>query len=55
MEGYNVLDHIDPNKNYQISAKFTSLEFEKNPAQTKSGTTGILTGRLKEIGRFIQG
>lgn len=37
VEGYSVLDHIDPSKNYQISAQFTSLEFEKNPGQTKSG------------------
>ncbi|MDO6847997.1 DUF4179 domain-containing protein [Priestia megaterium] len=45
--GYNVLDHIDPNKNYQISAQFTSLEFEKNPAQTKSGDHRDSYGEIK--------
>lgn len=47
VEGYNVLDHIDPNKNYQISAQFTSLDFEKNPAQTKSGNYRDSYGEIK--------
>ena len=47
VEGYNVLDHIEPNKNYQISAQFTSLEFEKNPAQTKSGDHRDSHGEIK--------
>ncbi|MGC3791768.1 DUF4179 domain-containing protein [Priestia aryabhattai] len=47
VEGYNVLDHIDPNKNYQISAQFTSLEFEKNPGQTKSGNYRDSYGEIK--------
>lgn len=47
VEGYSVLDHIDPNKNYQISAQFTSLEFEKNPAQTKSGDHRDSYGEIK--------
>lgn len=47
VEGYSVLDHIDPNKNYQISAQFTSLEFEKNPAQAKSGDHRDSYGEIK--------
>lgn len=47
VEGYSVLDHIDPNKNYQISAQFTSLEFEKNPGQTKSGNYRDSYGEIK--------
>lgn len=47
VEGYNVLNHIDPNKNYQISAQFTSLEFEKNPGQTKSGNYRDSYGEIK--------
>ncbi|MGF9889475.1 DUF4179 domain-containing protein [Priestia megaterium] len=47
VEGYNVLDHIDPNKNYQISAQFTSLDFEKNPGQTKSGNYRDSYGEIK--------
>ncbi|QDZ79435.1 DUF4179 domain-containing protein [Priestia megaterium] len=47
VEGYNVLDHIDSNKNYQISAQFTSLEFEKNPGQTKSGNYRDSYGEIK--------
>ncbi|MEH6982237.1 DUF4179 domain-containing protein [Priestia megaterium] len=47
VEGYNVLDHIDPNKNYQISAQFTSLDFEKNPSQTKSGNYRDSYGEIK--------
>lgn len=47
VEGYNVLDHIDPSKNYQISAQFTSLEFEKNPGQTKSGNYRDSYGEIK--------
>ncbi|MDR7242746.1 DUF4179 domain-containing protein [Priestia megaterium] len=47
VEGYNVLDHIDPNKNYQISAQFTSLEFEKHPGQTKSGDYRDSYGEIK--------
>ncbi|MEW4273754.1 DUF4179 domain-containing protein [Priestia aryabhattai] len=47
VEGYSVLDHIDPSKNYQISAQFTSLEFEKNPGQTKSGNYRDSYGEIK--------
>lgn len=47
VHGYNVLDHIDPNKNYQISAQFTSLDFEKNPAKTKSGNYRDSYGEIK--------
>lgn len=47
VEGYSVLDHIDPSKNYQISAKFTSLELEKNPGQTKSGNYRDSYGEIK--------
>ncbi|MBY0004034.1 DUF4179 domain-containing protein [Priestia aryabhattai] len=47
VKGYSVLDHIDPNKNYQISAQFTSLEFEKNPGQTKSGNYRDSYGEIK--------
>ncbi|WP_339998096.1 DUF4179 domain-containing protein [Priestia aryabhattai] len=47
VEGYNVLDHIDPSKNYQISAQFTSLEFEKNPGQTKSENYRDSYGEIK--------
>ncbi|WP_394553983.1 DUF4179 domain-containing protein [Priestia aryabhattai] len=47
VKGYNVLDHIDPNKNYQVSAQFTSLEFEKNPGQTKSGNYRDSYGEIK--------
>ncbi|MEI2341842.1 DUF4179 domain-containing protein [Priestia megaterium] len=47
VKGYNVLDHINPNKNYQISAQFTSLEFEKNPGQTKSGNYRDSYGEIK--------
>ncbi|MGG2087275.1 DUF4179 domain-containing protein [Priestia aryabhattai] len=47
VEGYNVLDHIDPNKNYQVSAQFTNLDFEKNPDQTKSGNYRDSYGEIK--------
>ncbi|WP_223546202.1 DUF4179 domain-containing protein [Priestia aryabhattai] len=47
VEGYSVLDHIDPSKNYQISAQFTSLELEKNPGQTKSGNYRDSYGEIK--------
>lgn len=47
VEGYNVLDHIDPNKNYQVSAQFTNLDFEKNPSQTKSGNYRDSYGEIK--------
>ncbi len=52
VHGYNVLDHIDPNKTIKLTLSSQASSLKRIQLILKAGTTGILTEKLKAIGPY---